>query len=142
MTSSTSTRSSDQKSGQKSGQQGRTTAEWVTFGVSCLVLLAVAALVLSRLLGAHDPAAPTATVGGVTTVLQQRQVPVTVGNAGDETAANVTVRLEFEVDGEKDDAEHTIDFLAGGEEADLVFVLPDDADTSGVTARVTGFSHP
>ena len=142
MTSSTSTRSSDQNSGGNSDEQGRTTAEWVTFGVSCLVLLAVAALVLSRLLGANDPAAPTATAGAVTTVLQQRQVPVTVGNAGDETAANVTVRLEFEVDGEKDDAEQTVDFLAGGEQVDLVFVLPDDADAEGVTARVTGFSDP
>ena len=134
MTSSSSTQSPQ--------QQGRTTAEWVTFGVSCLVLLAVAALVLSRLLGAHDPAAPTVKAGPVATVLEQRQVPVTVGNAGHETAANVTVRLEFEVDGEPDDAEQTIDFLAGGEEVDLVFVLPEEADAGSVEARVTGFTEP
>lgn len=123
-------------------RDGRTIAEWVTFWLSCLVLVAVAVLILLRLVGSPEPAAPVAELGQVRTVVEQRQVVVVVRNAGDDTAANATVRLEFEVNGEPDDAEQTIDFLSGGEVVKLVFVIPDDASQDGLSARVTGFTDP
>lgn len=120
----------------------RTTAEWVTFVGSCLVLLVVVALVGSRMLGTREPATPTATLAGVSSVLNQRQATVEVRNAGDDTAVNVTVRVEYTVDGEPDDAEQTIDFLAGAEEVTLVYVLPPGASEDDLTTRVTGFTEP
>lgn len=138
---STSRPDADAVSDRASGD-GRTAAEWVTFAASCLVILVIAALVIGQLIGDHGPAAPTASVGEVRIVQEQQQVPVTVRNDGDETGSNVTIRFEFTADGEPDDAEQTIDFLAGDEVVHLVFVLPEGASTQGLTARVTGFTDP
>lgn len=128
--------------GPQDDSKGRTPAEWATFIVSCLLLAVVAALAVSQMVGTRDPAIPQASVSGVSTAGDQRQVGVAVHNAGDATAVNVVVRLEFEVDGEPDEAEQTIDFLAGRENVDLVFVLPDGASTDDLEARATGFTEP
>ncbi|KGN30812.1 hypothetical protein N802_06275 [Knoellia sinensis KCTC 19936] len=127
---------------QRTSQSGRTSAEWATFVVSCLVLAVVALLVVSRMVGDRDPARPEARISGVTQVGGQSHVGVEVRNAGDDTAANVAVRLEFQVDGEKDDAEQTVDFLAADEKVSLVFVLPEGASADDLAARATGFTQP
>ncbi|WP_353951664.1 CARDB domain-containing protein [Knoellia sp. S7-12] len=123
-------------------QTGRTSAEWTTFVGSCLILAVVVALVLSQLVGTHAPAAPRASIGSVTTVGEQHHVDVEVSNAGDETAANVQVSMEFVVDGKASEADQVIDFLAGGEKAQLVFILDDPVTEGELTVDITGFTVP
>ncbi|MEO7270018.1 MAG: hypothetical protein ABIW49_12510 [Knoellia sp.] len=123
-------------------RKGRTSAEWTTFIGSCLILAVVSALVLSQLVGTHGPAAPRASIGSVTIVGDQHHVHVEVNNAGDETAANVQVSMEFVVDGEPSEADQVIDFLAGGEKAQLVFILDDPVTEGELTVDITGYTVP
>jgi uncharacterized protein (TIGR02588 family) len=124
-------------------RSGRTTAEWVTFGVSCAVLLIVVALVVVQLVGEHDPAAPEAhRVGPVRVVGGQHFVDVAVTNQGDASAANVQVNASLVVDGVTTEGDQIIDFLAGGETEDLVFVFDDDPVDGELTVAVTGYGVP
>lgn len=123
-------------------EAGRTSAEWATFAVSCLVLAVVAALVLSQMIGPHVPAAPQAVIGDLTTVQGVQHVMVEVTNTGDDTATNVQVALETTVGGEKEEADQVIDFLAGGELVRLVFVVGPDIGMEQLVVSVTGFTEP
>lgn len=126
-----------------SEQDGRTTAEWVTFAVSCAVLLVVVALVVVQLVGEHDPAAPEAhRVGPVRVVGGQHFVDVAVTNGGDATAANVQVTASLVIDGESTEGDQSIDFLAGGETEDLVFVFDDAPSDGELTVAVSGYGVP
>jgi uncharacterized protein (TIGR02588 family) len=122
----------------------RTAAEWTALVVSSLVLAAVIGLILVQMRGSTDPAAPVAVVADdVRQVGDRHHVDVTVTNEGDETAANVQVSAELTVDGEVvTTADQTIDFLAGAEEDDLVFVFDDDPADGELTVAVTGFERP
>lgn len=121
----------------------RTAAEWVTFAVSCTILLVVVALVVVQLVGEHDPAAPEAhRVGPVRVVDGQHVVEVAVTNEGDATAANVQVTASLVIDGETTEGDQTIDFLAGGETEDLVFVFDDPPADGELTVAVSGYGVP
>lgn len=126
-----------------SERTGRTSAEWTTLVVSCCVLLLVVALVSSQMWSTRTPAAPVATlVREPREVGAMHHVDVQVANRGDETAANVQVTAELLVNGEAMTSDQTIDFLAGDEEVDLVFVFADDPDAGAVSVKVTGFAVP
>lgn len=126
-----------------SEQDGRTAAERVTFAVSCAVLLVVVALVVVQLVGEHDPAAPEAhRVGPVRVVGGQHFVDVAVTNGGDATAANVQVTASLVIDGESTEGDQSIDFLAGGETEDLVFVFDDAPSDGELTVAVSGYGVP
>lgn len=128
--------------GGPAGEAGRTSAEWVTFAVACLVLAVVAALALSQMVGPQEPAAPRAVITGLTSVQGERHVAVEVTNDGDDTATNVQVVLETTVGGEKEEADQVIDFLAGGEIVHLVFVVDPDIGMEQLVVSVTGFTEP
>lgn len=138
---------SDQQDQQRThGQperQGRRAPEWATFIGSCLILALVAVLVMSQLVGSHTPAAPRAVATGVVRAVNgQHHVDVEVSNTGDETAANVQVRLEFVVDGETTEAHQIVDFLAGGERVTLVFLLDKAPFEGQLNVAVTGYADP
>lgn len=122
--------------------RGRTPAEWVTFGISAAILLVVVAAVALQLRGDEDPPAPVAQVVEVRPVGKQFQVVVAVTNNGDQTAANVQMTGELDIDGEVTTGDQTIDFLAGGEQRRVVFVFPDDPDNGDLTVIVSGFTIP
>ena len=127
----------------RSDRQARTSAEWVTFVLSCAVLLVVIALVVVQLREEETEAAPEAKrVGPVRVVDGQHFVDVEVTNGGDATAANVQVGAELVIDGEASEADQTIDFLAGSETEDLVFVFDDDPGDGELTVGVTGYGVP
>lgn len=124
-------------------EEGRTPAEWVTLGVSCLILAVVVALIAVQAVRTSEPAAPTARVSGpVREAGGLHHVPVRLANEGDDTAANVVVSAELVVDGETTTAEQTVDFLAGGAHEDLVFVFEDDPDAGELSVTVTGYAAP
>lgn len=124
------------------GEGGRTSAEWATFFASCLVLALVAALALSQMIGPHEPAAPQAVIHDLTTVRGSQHVAVDVRNEGDDAGTDVRVALEVTVGGEKETADQTIDFLAGGEVVHLVFVVGPDVGMEQLDVSVTGFTEP
>ncbi|MGD9701344.1 MAG: TIGR02588 family protein [Acidimicrobiia bacterium] len=121
----------------------RTMAEWVTFGVSCLVLLVVAGLVALEMVGTDDPPAPTASQVGPTRVVDDHFfVPVEVVNTGDVTAANVQVSAELTIGDETATGDQTVDFLGGGERVELSFSFDDDPALGELTIRVSSYAVP
>jgi uncharacterized protein (TIGR02588 family) len=122
---------------------GRTPAEWTTLVLSSLVLLAVVALIAVELTSTREPPAPVARIdGAIREVEGAFHVPVMVTNLGDETAAEVQVVATLEVAGTTSEADQVIDFLAGDEEEDLVFVFGDDPADGSLTVEVSGFAEP
>ncbi|WP_068400137.1 CARDB domain-containing protein [Kribbia dieselivorans] len=126
-----------------SRQEGRTPAQWVTVAAAVAVLLVVVAVLVGQMLGSSRPAQPEVAVGQTQRVGSTFQVPVTVRNEGDDTAANVQVSASLVIKGETvAEGDQSIDFLAGGEETEVVFVLPEDPADGALTVHVTGYAEP
>ncbi|HUR78943.1 MAG TPA: CARDB domain-containing protein [Acidimicrobiales bacterium] len=125
-----------------SKRAGRTTAEWTTFAVSVAVLLVVMAAIVSEALRHHEDAQPVAVIGKTQRVGEQYQVEVTVENRGDKAASAVQVVASLEIDGDTADADQVVDFLAGGDAEELIFVFADDPDDGELTVEVAGFTVP
>lgn len=121
---------------------GRTTAEWASLAVSCLILAALVGLIGAQLTSTREPASPVAVVDGHHVAHGFHHVAVVVTNHGDETASNVQVTAELTIDGDVTSADQSIDFLAGGEEEDLVFVFEDDPADGELRVAVSGFGVP
>jgi uncharacterized protein (TIGR02588 family) len=118
-------------------------AEWTTFTVATLVLLALVVLIVLEAARTDTPASPVATrTGAVTRVGDRFHVPVRVRNEGDETAEAVQVVATLEIDGETSEADQTVDFLAGHDQQDLVFVFDDDPAGGRLQVAVSGFRVP
>ena len=123
----------------------RSGAEWVTLGVSCLVLLVLVALILGQAVfgGSQPPAVRLRTEAVERRAGGLFYLPVRVTNTGDETAEAVQVLAELTVGGEVvEDGDQTIDFLSGGETHELEFVFTTDPATGTVDVRVASFQRP
>jgi len=120
------------------GRGGRTPAEWTTLGVASVILAVVVALIVGQVLSATDPAAPRAEVGRIEEVGNRFRVHTTVVNDGDETAANVQVTATLA----DETGDLSVDFLAGGEEQELVFLFDEDPAAGDLTVVVTGYEEP
>lgn len=124
-------------------RRGRTAAEWVTFAASCLVLAVVVGAIAVQLSEPRTPASPVATIKGPPRHVGDRYlVDVEVTNEGRATAAEVQVVAELEVGGTRTGGEQIIDFLAGDEHHDLVFIFRDDPAAGELTVEVSGFAEP
>ena len=121
---------------------GRTVAEWVTFGVSCAILAAVLVLIATQLSNSDDPAAPVAAVDAVRSLDGRHYVDVLVTNQGDDPAANIQVNAALVIDASTTQGDQTIDFLAADEEVQLTFVFDDDPALGELTIAVAGFTDP
>ena len=117
-------------------------AEWVTFGVSAAIVLAVIGAILLQVAHAPAPAAPDVVVGKVEERNGAYVVPVVVRNTGDATAENVQVNATLTLDDGEVAADQVIDFLAGGEREELAFVFEDDPDDGELEVVIGGFSLP
>lgn len=128
--------------GDERTDDGRTPAEWTTLIVSSIVLAVVVGLIVAQLMSTTEPAAPRAEVGRIERIADRYRVMVTVLNDGDETAANVQVSAELVSDGATETGDLSIDFLAGGEEEELVFLFDDDPSVGELTVAVTSYADP
>lgn len=128
-----------------SGRQSRprrSTAEWVTFAIACVVLgLVVGAIASLRIGGKPSPPAfnvspiPAREQGG------RFHVRAMVENTGDETAENVQVVAELQTGTEAPvEAEQTIDFLSGGDQEEVEFVFADDPRSGALEIEVRSFA--
>jgi uncharacterized protein (TIGR02588 family) len=133
-----------------SGRLPRSHPEWVTFGVSAGLLAVMIGLIIGQAWGPVDAAQPKAERAGATQKVGGRfAVEVAVSNSGEQAAQNVQVVGEILVAGEvAESGDQTIDFLAGGETATVVFVFDRDPDErspsadSGLRVYITGFTEP
>jgi uncharacterized protein (TIGR02588 family) len=123
-------------------RRGRNAAEWVALVASTLVLAVVVALAVAPLFGTSAPARPVVQTTTTSRAGGQHHVTVEVENRGDETAANVQVTASLMIDGETVEAEQTVDFLAGSEVEELVFVFADDPAEGELTVAVGSFAPP
>ncbi len=120
----------------------RSAAEWTTFGVAVAVLLAIMAAIGVEASRHNDDAAPVAVIKGTRRVGDQFHVAVVVANEGDKAASNVQVNASLEVDGDTLEGDQTVDFLAGSDEEELVFVFGEDPDDGELSVEVSGFTVP
>ncbi|MDP1793898.1 MAG: hypothetical protein Q8K63_07140 [Acidimicrobiales bacterium] len=125
-----------------SERRERTSAEWVTFAVAALVLLTMIGLIAREAVKSDAPPRPVATIGPTKQVGERYEVSVSVKNRGDLAAEQVQVLASLEVDGETTEGDQVVDFLAGGDEEELVFYFDDDPDDGELTVDVTGFTVP
>lgn len=121
----------------------RTGPEWVTFGVSALILVVVLGLLVVPAFHTDDPAAPAADrPGPVRQVGGQFFVPVEIVNRGDQGAAQVQVVAELTIGGKTTSGDQVIDFLGGGETQELTFAFADDPAHGELLIAVAGFAKP
>ncbi len=121
----------------------RTRPEWVTFGISVLILAVVVGLLVVRAFHTDAAAAPIADrPGAVKEINGQYFVPVEIVNRGDLAAAQVQVVAELTIGGNTISSDQVVDFLGGGETQGLTFVFADDPAEGDVTITVAGFAEP
>ena len=121
----------------------RAAAEWVTFAIACAVVLLVIGLIVAQIPGTDSPAAPTAEVAqSIERRGDQYVVPVEVTNDGDATAENIQVVATLEIGGDSLEADQVVDFLSGGESAEVEFVFDEDPRSGTLDVRVSGYSVP
>jgi uncharacterized protein (TIGR02588 family) len=120
----------------------RTTAEWTTFAVAVAVLLAIMAAIGVEAAQHHEEADPVAAIEGTRRVDSRFHVSVVVENRGDKAAAAVQVVASLVVGGETLEGDQTVDFLAGGDEEELVFVFDQNPDDGDLSVDVSGFTVP
>lgn len=125
------------------GEAGRTPAEWATLVVSSLVLSVVVGLILVEMSSRVDPAEPVARVERTAPLGQRWGIYVAVTNVGDETAANVQVTATVTgAHGLNQSGELSVDFLAGDEVKELVFMVDSDPRRGDLSVVVSGFEDP
>lgn len=125
------------------GRAARTPAEWVTFAVSTLVLLVVVALIVAQATEADSPALPRVlSTGPVERRGDRFLVPVEIRNDGGATAEAVQVVAELTAGEDVVDADQTVEFLAQGEKAKVVFVFDRDPATGQLEVRVSSYTVP
>jgi uncharacterized protein (TIGR02588 family) len=128
------------------GSQARTAAEWVTLGISSLIVVGLFALVTYfHLTASSDPvivevqprATETYQAGG------RFYLPITVHNRGGETGEEVKVRVTLtSTDGHQETAELQVQFLAGGGASRAVVSFTGDPRQGQVEAGVVSYLEP
>lgn len=123
----------------------RPAAEWVMFGVACVILLTVAGAIAS-LWVAGPTGPPKLTLRGGGQVRHQDgqwYVRVTVENEGETTAEAVQVLAELTIGGTLvEDGEQQIDFLAAGERQAVGFVLDHNPANGDLDVSVASYKIP
>jgi uncharacterized protein (TIGR02588 family) len=126
-------------------EPGKSSAEWITFGVSVAILSTIIGLVLYVWLGQQrQPPILSATYKKeILKVNGQFYVPFTLTNKGGETVESVRILAELETNNSsKEEGEQEIDFLSGGEEREGAFIFSRDPTQGRLTLKVTSYKLP
>ena len=119
-----------------------TGAEWVTFGVSAVIVLAVIGAILSQVAATSSPPSPVVEVDAAEERDGRYVVPVAVRNGGDDTAQDVQVTATLTTDDGETTSDQVVAFLAGGEEQRLEFVFEDDPEDGDLVVEIGGYHLP
>lgn len=121
----------------------RTFAEWVAFGLSCLILAAlVGSILVSWASNRNNPPALSVEAGPVRVAEEQYYVPFVVANTGGEgvEAIQVVAKLQNGEDSDRaETGEQTIDSLSGGDAEQGSFVFSQDPRAGDLTLRVASY---
>jgi uncharacterized protein (TIGR02588 family) len=126
-------------------EQGRSLAEWISFGIATAFLLAVAGLVFFVWFTAPagPPVITVIQVGDIREVGAQFYVPFEVNNAGGDTAEAVQVLATLRVNGEVvEQSEQQFDFLSGGETEQGTFVFTHDPREGDLELSIGSYKIP
>ncbi len=119
----------------------RNRAEWVSLGISLVLLSAVVGTVLSLWLHPSlKPAEFMVELGQVRTANGHYYLPVTVKNEGDATAAQVTVEGSLDAAPDDEIATTTFDFVPARSDAEGILIF--SQEPSGATVRVISYQEP
>jgi uncharacterized protein (TIGR02588 family) len=126
-------------SGDRGIKRQRTTFEWTLLGVSlAVILIVIAGLVLTQLLGAGGPADLRVVVADEGVLASGgRSLEVRVTNVGGTSSENVIVEITV---GEAT-REVDLDLVAKGDTESAVVVVPAD-DLGEPTAQVVSYANP
>lgn len=131
---------------QKEPSPARTTVEWITLGISVLIVAAVIGLIIYAYVtqGSTPPVIDaSAPVDRVRQVQDRYYLPVEVRNSGGQTAKDVRVAISLTTpDGKTETAEVLIDFLAGEETAHATAVFTRDPRQGTVAVGVISYLAP
>jgi uncharacterized protein (TIGR02588 family) len=126
-------------------KQGRSLAEWVTFGIATLVLITILSLVIYDWVAtpATPPVIELTQSGAIREVNGQHYIPFTIKNVGGNTAEAVQLIAELKIDGEiEESGEQQIDFLAGDESEEGAFVFSRNPSEGELILRVGSYKMP
>lgn len=125
--------------------QGRSLAEWMTFGIATLVLIAILSLVIYDWVATPNtpPVIELTQSGAIREVNGQYYIPFTIKNVGGNTAEAVQLIAELKIDGEiEESGEQQIDFLAGDESEEGAFVFSRNPSEGELILRVGSYKMP
>ncbi len=124
----------------------RSQAEWISLGVSLLVLGSVVGLVLYSWVTGREQTPPHVLLSPAEEVRQQSgqfYLPFSVTNKGDRTAESVEVTAELLLGGRVvERGEQRFEFLSSGEVREGAFVFGHDPQRGEVVMRVSSYKLP
>ena len=129
----------------ENGPKERTTAELITLGVSILIVLALAGLVVFQAI-TQGTMPPQIEIEPITAEVKQvgesYYLPISVSNRGDKSVEAVEVEVELRVEGqEPETVGFTVPFLAGMETDTNVVIFSEDP-RSGEINFTSSFHEP
>jgi uncharacterized protein (TIGR02588 family) len=123
----------------------RSFAEWITLSIASLIVASIVGLVLYSWLkvGNLPPVLAIEQSGKIRQAEGNFYVPFTLTNKGGETADAVRVTAELRIDGKVEQrGEQQIDFLAGGEAEEGVFLFSRNPQSGELSLRVASYQKP
>jgi uncharacterized protein (TIGR02588 family) len=123
----------------------RSFAEWITFSIASLIVAGIVGLVLYSwlIVGDRPPVLAIEQSGTIRQAEGNFYVPFTLTNKGGETADAVRVTAELRIDGQVEQrGEQQIDFLAGGEAEEGVFLFSRNPQNGELILRVLSYQKP
>lgn len=139
-------RKGNDRNWQEQQRKGRTTVEWITLGISVMIIASLVGLISYLYVsGGSTPAIIEVKpqFDQIRKVQDRYYVPVEITNVGGETAEEVTVQISLEsANGQTESAEVTIDFLAGQDRANATVAFGEDPSQGEVTVDVVSYLEP
>jgi uncharacterized protein (TIGR02588 family) len=135
----------ERSSTQQAKRPPRSLAEYITFSIASLILLAIAGLIIySWMTGRDRP--PVLVIQRSEPIRQEKQqfyVPFEISNIGGETVDSVQVIAELQVNGSvKESGDLQFDFLSGGEKEKGTFIFNQDPHQGELSIRISGYREP
>jgi len=136
--------SNEQAAGKEQGKKDPT-AERITLGISVLIVLGLAALVIyQQVVGGTQP--PVIEVQPKLEEIRREgdayYVPIDIANKGELTAEDIEIQMSLEVEGEEPETiAFAVKFLAGGETGQQTVVFQNDP-AEGKLTHLVAFTTP